>query len=445
MKKFFSIVCVLVFTIFAFVGCGKSFTSMADVPAIGNGGLAVAKGEYIYYVNGFASKNDNLNKNKEGKITTSGIYRVKAKDVSYNVVDGKLYFTSGAINTDENGNIVGSELIVSKVCGFENAGIYIFGDYIYFTSPNNQTAKDGTVYVNDVDFCRARLDGEKFKILGTVSVGSEYYSNLQTSFYSLNGNVYFSAFNGNNNLSVFEITSKKATQIYSKASVTQVLLPEITQNFVGAKQKALETKIFFIENSKLLSFDISTKLSKELTNFSSSEQFSFIGNSGNNIYYSIEKNGIKTIYCNSCPSHFSDGQKAIISTSDNTYTGFEILSERDNLIAVTSSEIIIYDIYGNAVKNLSASGAEIVGVCDDNIFYIASSNLYTVNLFAQNTVTVVLESEVSLSSDILNNISFSNQNVFFYKTLEDGSRYVQMINYKQLDGSSIITKQLLKA
>lgn len=445
MKKFLSILCVLVFTIFAFVGCGKSFSSMASLPAVGNGGLAVLKGDWIYYVNGFASKNDNLNKNKEGKVTLSGIYRVKASDVSYNVADGKLSFTSGKIATDENENIVGSELIVSKVCGFENAGLYIFGDYIYFTTPNNLTSKDGQVFVNDLDFCRARLDGEKFKVLGTVSSSSENYSNLKTKFFSLQDKVYFSAFDGKDSLSIFEITNKKTTEIFKTSEVTALIYSEINQNFENIKFNALDNRIFFTKNSSLQSYDLATKTNVTHTTFSANESFKFIKNTGNNLFYSIEKNEITTVYCNPCPSYFKDGQRAIISVNDTTFTSFDAISGRENLVAVSGSNIFIYDNSGNEIKNYSVANASIVGIYEDSIFYISNEDLYVINLFNEAPTAICLETKVSLKTDVITNISITCNNVFFYKTFEDGSCFVEMINYKQLNDGSVAINQLLKA
>ena len=125
-KKVLLVICMVLCVCLGLAACGEVFKDgpRSDAAVIGNGGLAVMKDEYIYFVNGYSSASDNYQQNKGKKIYYSAIYRVKAKDASYEITfnDGKamLNFNEGWLpDCDENGNMPGAERLVSKVGGFE--------------------------------------------------------------------------------------------------------------------------------------------------------------------------------------------------------------------------------------------------------------------------------------------------------------------------------------
>ena len=45
--------------------------------------------------------------------------------------------------------------------GYKDGGIFIYDDWVYFASPNNEKNKAGAVQYNKTDFFRPKPDGSK--------------------------------------------------------------------------------------------------------------------------------------------------------------------------------------------------------------------------------------------------------------------------------------------
>ena len=138
---------ILVVTL-CFSACGGlgRFNDNPDANAVvyGNGGLAVQKGEYLYFVNGYINTADVGETNNYGDIDQSAIYRVKltgGKVVETNVE----YDEDGNLKVDKTQAINDVDIIVPKVAGFEYSDLYIFGDYLYYTTPNNKKDNSGNI------------------------------------------------------------------------------------------------------------------------------------------------------------------------------------------------------------------------------------------------------------------------------------------------------------
>ncbi len=111
-----------------------------------NGGFLVQTGEkdnegYVYFINGKASNTDD---NTFGSVLKGSIQRIKKTDL-------------------QSGNYSSTQTIVPSVVysGQYNAGIYIYGDYIYYTTPSTQKDGSGNVLNSSLDFKRTTLDGSQ--------------------------------------------------------------------------------------------------------------------------------------------------------------------------------------------------------------------------------------------------------------------------------------------
>ena len=118
-----------------------------------NGGFAVEKGGYVYFINGQEySTADNV----YGKVKKGSLMRISTQDLTagnYDKVDVvvPLLFVSG--NTD--------------------SGIFIQGDYVYFATPTTDKDLDSNVMSHKLDFKRAKLDG--------TEVMSDYYFRTESN------------------------------------------------------------------------------------------------------------------------------------------------------------------------------------------------------------------------------------------------------------------------
>ncbi|MBQ5927494.1 MAG: hypothetical protein IIX01_06200 [Clostridia bacterium] len=127
------------------VGCSsssyspKKLTGNVAGEAVSNGGFAVEKGDYIYFING---SEDYTASNKLGSVKKGALMRIAKDDLS----SGKY----------EEAQTVVPALFVSQ--NF-NSGIYIYGDYVYFATPSTEKNKDGSVSNSYLNFKRAKIDG----------------------------------------------------------------------------------------------------------------------------------------------------------------------------------------------------------------------------------------------------------------------------------------------
>ncbi len=129
-----------------------SYTSSQNA-AKSNGGFAVEKDGYVYFINGQALSTAS---NEYGKVEKASLLRISTADLK-----------SGAYDKTET---VVPLLFVS---GNVNSGIYIHGDYVYFATPTTEKDLDGNVLSGSLDFKRAKLDG--------TEVMTDYYFRTKTN------------------------------------------------------------------------------------------------------------------------------------------------------------------------------------------------------------------------------------------------------------------------
>ena len=150
-KRFTKIICAAVATISAFsLMLAPACTSYtrdgveADTSAdkvTSNGGFLAETGDYVYFINGVAANTDD---NTFGEVVKGSIQRISKSDLA-------------------GGNYNAVQTIVPLVAysGSYEAGIYIYGDYIYYTTPSVEMNADGEVLNSHLDFKRTKLDGSE--------------------------------------------------------------------------------------------------------------------------------------------------------------------------------------------------------------------------------------------------------------------------------------------
>lgn len=167
MKRKFATLLMLILSFgFVLVGCGVNLAMPAqNAEVIGNGGFVVQKGEYIYFANAYTgySTIGSKTSNDFGKVVEYSLYRVKVSSVN-----------NKTIEYDENGLPKNVEQVVSKVVGFENSGFYIFGDYLFFASPNIHKTKEQKNRYDLISFFSVKLDGTNLQELYTTSGTGEW-------------------------------------------------------------------------------------------------------------------------------------------------------------------------------------------------------------------------------------------------------------------------------
>lgn len=213
-KKILGIVTMFVLCVMVLCGC---FTPLNGLPNIqdsvsGNGGLVAQKGKYLYFVNGHVATSTLKEGDNKGNEMNSALYRVKLGD------NGELVY-------NEDGELENVERVVSKIAGFDNVGIYIYDDYVYYATPVTKKDNLGTILFNLTEICRVKLDGSNNEVLYTTTNASD---NTTWAVYKLK--------DGNNTKTVLAVYDGK--NVFSKViggktytlaeNVTSAVLPKVT-------------------------------------------------------------------------------------------------------------------------------------------------------------------------------------------------------------------------
>ncbi len=132
----------------AFVGCGDGslkydgdkldgYQSEASVTS--NGGFAVQKGDYVYFINGRETEDA---ANEYGDVVKGALMRISKTDL-------------------DNGNYENVKTVVPSVLAAKdyNAGIFIYGDYVYYATPTTDKTDKGEAANSYIDLKRAKIDG----------------------------------------------------------------------------------------------------------------------------------------------------------------------------------------------------------------------------------------------------------------------------------------------
>ncbi len=176
-KKLLAIILavVMVCSTLALVACSgetefvnPSMPSSSTVES--NGGMAVGYGDYIYYVNGIALVSSATN-GYTGEVKYGDIVRI-----STDKLEEALALTEDDADEEEveleellqdfmRDNV---EVVVPYFFYTSNTtdttvnGLYIFGDRLYFTTPNNEVTSNGDVLYSELVVCSTELDGSDY-------------------------------------------------------------------------------------------------------------------------------------------------------------------------------------------------------------------------------------------------------------------------------------------
>ncbi len=132
----------------AFVSCGdESYKGnkldgyvSSENTAVSNGGFAVQKDDFVYYLTG---AEDYAVSNTYGKVKKGALMRIANADLQK--------------GDYEKAQTVVPMLLVSQDY---DSGFYIYGDYVYFATPTtDKDVESGQVQSGYIDFKRAKLDG----------------------------------------------------------------------------------------------------------------------------------------------------------------------------------------------------------------------------------------------------------------------------------------------
>ena len=138
--------------------CGYSFTPLggdfSSGEVVSNGGFVVEKGNYVYFINGVDTYTSD---NTYGTPVKGSLMRIAKSDL-------------------EAGNNTAETVIPSLMVAADyTSGIYIFGDRVYYATPNNVRNTSGVIESEYLDFKSASLDGSDIQSYFNVSDNATVY------------------------------------------------------------------------------------------------------------------------------------------------------------------------------------------------------------------------------------------------------------------------------
>lgn len=134
----------------------SGYVSAAEVAS--NGGFAVQKGDYVYFINGMENASSD---NTYGDVVKGSLMRISASALASGDADRKAE------------SVVPSLFTMKDASGKYTTGVYIYGDYVYYATPTTDKTMGGEVNSSYVDFKRAKIDGSEGPM-------SDYYFRLST-------------------------------------------------------------------------------------------------------------------------------------------------------------------------------------------------------------------------------------------------------------------------
>jgi len=182
------------------------------------GGSVVSVGDYLFYANGFASGVDSYSDTSDSEYNTAKEYaylsRVKKSDYK-----GELYSNDNAIDK-----------ISDRIAGYSNSYMFVYGDYIYYATPNMHKTNENKYIWTYVSVMRCKLDGSDSKEVYTTSAYTADSAEIKAIKY--NGKAYLMIYDGTNLTKIALGKSiDKAPVVFE--GVTSVAMPDEGEDFNG--------------------------------------------------------------------------------------------------------------------------------------------------------------------------------------------------------------------
>ena len=392
MKKFYSFL-VMIFIACAFVLCGCGRTPL-DMPAtndavIGNGGIAVVKGDYLYYINGYddaSAYTDYKTENVYGKEVRGAIYRTTLVD--------------GEIQKDKDGFLVETQVVVPKVVGFSTGGFYIIGDYLYYTTPLMELSYPEKKLQNDkMEICRIKLDGTGNERLATTKNAN---STFNWGVYLVDGNTYVVFLDGKNLVSVKAENKEYVVMAEGVSSVA--LLKQDNFAFDKDALKDNEKLVYYARsvkdsdaNQKAKNIFASVKIGTNAETILADDNnttYEVKAMEAGNVYY-LKTNAVtslKTLWKRTlgetAENQVSGGEYSSIYVLDSVYNanGYNAL-----VVDSTNSIYLLKDGNDNN-RQLIGNYSTITGLGVKNgyFYFVSDKSICRVNIFATNPEKEVL-------------------------------------------------------
>jgi len=221
MKKIVSSIfaCLLVVcSLFGLAACNKdlklSKTTNSTEGVISNGGMTVYNDGWLYFINGTKTNNQD---NNSGKNVQGAIYRAMADE------KGEILYEE----VEQDGKTIKKfkkvERVVSNLVGFKNGQLFIFGDFLYYTTPCKDKNKAGDMLVGKTEFRRYDLVNKTDQRLYTSAKTDD---TLTYNYYKSGDELHLVVYEKNAATLTSMKIGKKVSTVFKKTEVRSAVLSE---------------------------------------------------------------------------------------------------------------------------------------------------------------------------------------------------------------------------
>ena len=310
--------------LFACSGIDLSGGPDANATVYGNGGSAVIKGDYIYFANAYIASselgNNDNQYDKKSKQTIYGIYRSKLDS------DGNVVLNDDGVPQE-------AEILTYNVGGFEQAQIYLCGEWLYYTTPYTVKGSDGSSITGLVRFDRIKLDGTGHEQLS--SSGEDGYSiKCKFNVVYVGGATYIVVSNESGDIDVIKCQGGKTSK-YSLATGTQSYVVA-SQNVLqaGKNRPDVENYLYFVKQTTVgSSYEMIRKSlsgGEEVSILIDSSKMELVAMKNGRVYYTLNGNLYSTTDGANSKSYLSAPIKDDSQTSE-VITNYAILDDADGI------------------------------------------------------------------------------------------------------------------
>ena len=428
-KKLLSIAVVFLVGILMFTGCGFQALiggpSKSD-PVTSNGNRIVIKGSYLYFTNGYKKASDLTNNdNAFGVADYSALYRTKLDE------NGELIY-------DEDG-ILQAEILAPKVVGIDNGGFYIFGDKIYYATPNAEKDTQGNLDFKKTAFFYSNLDGTNVNRIYTTTVSSDKFS---FAFYEIDEVVYLVVYDTAN--LVIVNTNTNDQKIIEK--VSSVAMPVIDSISVSEA----ENNVYYTRSANDDDGEVSQGNIMAYIGIKSMEEVVISKNATyvvktikqDKLFYTKKLTNDKNAYFYMADYKSAEGEnKANIDVANEKQISYQAF---DNAVFVLNFEGGNYrgmltqnaSGYLTYIKPVAGGLPEFevlteevkltpLAVYGDDIFaYNSDNELYKINYKTKVLVKLTYKETDTLSFTMTNNIDFDGKYVYVFKEYKKDDKNV---------------------
>lgn len=414
-KKILSLMAVFVVGILIFTGCG--FNALIGGPAStdpvsSNGGMVVQKGNFLYFANGLLEAKK-ITDNKYGNVDYAGLYRTELDE------NGKLQY-------DSNGKLI-AEVLAPKVVGFKNGSFYIFGDKIYYATPNTEKNASGSIDYTQTDFYYSNLDGTNVTRIYKTAVAS---TDFKFAFYNVNGKVVLAVYDSAD-LFMVDCESKDAVKVAE--GVTSIALPRILEtssfdgeNYVYYTRKAVDADSYDHGNVlAMASLDSKTEVSKLINATYTVKSFSC----DNVIYTKQDTNDKTACYFVVAIANGEFDRTKITQISHQSFSNEPIVVNFLNgnyqglIVKNESGYLTLVKPMANNVPEFEVLNSEVsltpLAMYGDEIFaYNSDNELYKLNYRTKVLTKLTNKDDITLDFSVYKSADFDGRYVYVYQTIK---------------------------